>query len=54
MELRPAEMNALGEYLRIMDPLIGDARTRRTLRGVVEGIIASESLVCARIARFSP
>lgn len=54
MELQQREMDALEEYLQVMDPLIGDQRTRRTLHGVVQGIIASESLVCARIARFSP
>ncbi len=54
MELRSREMDALERYLESMDPLFGDRRTRRTFRGVIKGIIAAESLVCAKIARFSP
>ncbi len=54
MELQPREEGALEEYLGALDLLIRDQRTRRTFRGVMKGIIASESLVCARIARFSP
>jgi hypothetical protein len=41
-------------YLEAYEVLIGDRRTRETFRGVVEGIIANESLLAARIARFSP
>lgn len=54
MELQPEEADVLEEYLRVIDPLIGDERTRCTFRGAIKGIIASESLVCAKIARFSP
>lgn len=54
MELQPEESDVLEEYLRVIDPLIGDERTRGTFRGAIKGIIASESLVCAKIARFSP
>lgn len=32
----------------------GDRRTAQTLTGVVGGILGSGSLVCARIAAFSP
>jgi hypothetical protein len=54
MELQPREVDVLEEYLGALDSLIGDQRTRGTFRGVIKGIIASESLVCAKIARFSP
>jgi len=32
----------------------GDRRTARTLTGIVAGILGSGSLVCSRIAAFSP
>lgn len=32
----------------------GDRRTARTLTGIVGGILGSGSLVCTRIAAFSP
>jgi hypothetical protein len=48
------EGTGLSEYLRGLRGLIGDERTVRTVRGVVEGIIASESLRCSQIAAFSP
>lgn len=32
----------------------GDRRTARTLTGIVGGILGSGSLVCSRIAAFSP
>jgi hypothetical protein len=48
------EGNALAEYLSVLEPLIGDRRTRRTVRGTIEGIIAAESLGCTQIAAFSP
>lgn len=32
----------------------GDRRTAQTLTGIVGGILGSGSLVCARIAAFSP
>ena len=54
MELRTEERSRLAEYLAQYDPLIGDARTRRTFGGVVEGVIGAGSLCCARIAAFSP
>lgn len=46
--------NALAAYLKRLEPLIGDRRTGRTVRGIVAGIIASESLKCSQIAAFSP
>jgi hypothetical protein len=48
------ERSALAEYLNVLAPLIGDRRTSRTVRGVIEGIIAAESLRCTQIAAFSP
>lgn len=47
-------MDGLGEYLARLEPCIGDRRTKRTLRGVVEGMIVSGSLRCTQIAAFSP
>lgn len=44
----------LGEFLQCMGSLIGDRRTARTVRGVVEGIIGGETLRCSQIAAFSP
>ena len=54
MELKAKEADALAEYLGYYLPLIGDSRTAGTFRGTVKGIIAAESLVCARIAVHSP
>lgn len=46
--------DGLREYLKVLSPLIGDLRTGRTARGIIEGIIASESLRMNQIALFSP
>jgi hypothetical protein len=54
MELAPVQETLLDQYLGAFDPLIGDKRTERAFRGTVQGIIGAESLVCSRIARFSP
>jgi hypothetical protein len=54
MELNAREREGCEQYLEAYDALIGDRRTGETFRGVVEGIIASQSLLAARIARFSP
>lgn len=48
------EGDAVREYLKCLEPLIGDERTGRTVGGVIEGIIASETLRCSQIAAFSP
>ncbi len=53
MELSEQERTECEAYLEAYEVLIGDRRTGETFRGVVEGIIASESLLAARIARFS-
>jgi hypothetical protein len=48
------ERTGLSDYLSCLRALIGDERTVRTVRGVVEGIIASETLRCSQIVAFSP
>lgn len=54
MELRPHEDDLLAAYLTPFLTLAGDRRTAELLAGMVRGIVASESLVCSRIAAFSP
>ncbi len=54
MEVRTAERGRLAEDLAQDDPLIGDARTRRTFGGVAEGVIGAGRLCCARIAAVAP
>ncbi len=48
------EENVLRKYLQCLEPLIGDKRTDWTVKGVIEGIIAGETLRCSHIAAFSP
>ena len=48
------DQNHLAAYLQMLELLIGDKRTGRTVRGTLEGIIASQSLRCTQIAAFSP
>ena len=54
MDLTPRETDLLDAYLAPFVALAGDRRTARLLAGTVRGIVGSESLVCARIAAFSP
>jgi hypothetical protein len=54
MELSQAEWAKGDTFLSAFETLIGDERTRRTFQGVIQGIIAGESLRAAVIARFSP
>jgi hypothetical protein len=54
MELKAEEWEKEEGYLEAFDVLIGDQRTRRTFRGIVQGIIGGESLRATTIARFSP
>ncbi|HVE74394.1 MAG TPA: hypothetical protein VNA30_04795 [Mycobacteriales bacterium] len=54
MELADGQRSPLDEYLGCFEPLVGDRRTGRAFRATVQGIIGAESLVCARIAAFSP
>ncbi len=54
MELAGGQGDLLEEYLGHFGALIGDRRTGRAFRATVRGILGAESLVCARIAAFSP
>jgi hypothetical protein len=54
VDLTPPEVDLLDAYVAPFLELAGDRRTARLLAGTVRGIVASESLVCARIAAFSP
>ncbi len=54
MDLTVSESDLLDEYLEPFVTLAGDRRTARLLAGTVRGIVGSESLVCSRIAAFSP
>lgn len=54
MNLVGLQPTLLTTYLNTFSPLIGDKRTDRAFRGTVQGIIGAESLVCSRIAAFSP
>lgn len=54
MELGEKQRSLLDEYMDQFQPLIGDARTERVLRGTVQGIIGAETLICAKIAAYSP
>jgi hypothetical protein len=54
MELTAAEGDLFSTYLGRFTSLAGDRRTATLLGEAVRGIIAAESLCCARIAAFSP
>jgi hypothetical protein len=54
MDLRPHEVDLLASYLEPYLSLTGDRRTATLLGETLRGILASESLVCAKIAAFSP
>jgi len=54
MELTGQEVDRLGEYFQAFAPLIGDERSAKTFHGIIEGIIASESLCATQIGHFSP
>jgi hypothetical protein len=54
MDLRPHEEDLLASYLAPYLSLTGDRRTAALLAETLRGILASESLVCSRIAAFSP
>ena len=54
MELQPREHDLLSAYVAPFAHLAGDRRTARLLGETIRGIIGSESLVCSRIAAFSP
>jgi hypothetical protein len=54
MDLSPREDDLLSGYLARFTALAGDRRTGRLLAATIRGIIGGESLICARIAAFSP
>lgn len=54
MELNAQETDLFTAYLSSFTPLAGDRRTACLLGETIQGIIASESLCCSRIAAFSP
>lgn len=54
MDLTPREDDLLAAYVAPFLDLVGDRRTARLVGGVVRGIVGGESLVCSRIAAFSP
>jgi len=54
MEVTAATGDLFASYLAPFLALVGDRRTAALLGATVRGIVASESLICARIAAFSP
>jgi hypothetical protein len=54
MELTPDAVDLFEAYLAPFLAVAGDRRTAALLGATVRGIIASESLICSRIAAFSP
>jgi hypothetical protein len=54
MGLHPGAEALVDAYVAPFTEIAGDRRTGRLLGDVVRGIIGGESLVCARIAAFSP
>ncbi len=54
MDLNPGADDLLAAYLMSFLELAGDRRTAALLAATVRGIVASESLVCSRIAAFPP
>lgn len=54
MELSAREHDLMAQYQAPFHVLTGDRRTAALLDGVLRGIVASESLICSRIAAFSP
>jgi hypothetical protein len=54
MELTAREQDLVSGYLDTFTRLAGDRRTATLLGATIRGILGSESLVCSRIAAFSP
>jgi hypothetical protein len=54
MEITPPTADLLETYLAPFLELAGDRRTAVLLGATVRGIVASESLLCSRIAAVSP
>lgn len=54
MQLATSQQDLLAEYLEGFRSLIGDRRTQALFRATIEGIIGAQSLVCSKVAAFSP
>lgn len=54
MDVSQDECGLLETYMARFTSLAGDQRTAQLLTETVRGILGSESLCCARIARCSP
>ena len=54
MELTCDETDLLAAYAAPFAALAGDRRTGRLIADILGGIVGGESLVCSRIAAFSP
>jgi hypothetical protein len=54
MQLAEGQQDLLTDYLDGFRCLIGDQRTQALFRGTIEGIIGAQSLVCSKVAAFSP
>lgn len=54
MDLKPREVGLLDAYVAPFTRLARDRRTAGLLGAIVHGVIGGESLVCSRIAAFSP
>lgn len=54
MDVTAHTADLLDAYLTPFLELAGDRRTAALLEATVRGIVASESLLCSRIAAFSP
>ena len=54
VKLAKEQRSLLDDYIDDFSSLVGDRRTERVLRGTVQGIIAAETLICAKIAAYSP
>jgi hypothetical protein len=54
LEFTPDTADLFEAYLAPFLSVAGDRRTAALLAATVRGIVASESLLCSRIAAFSP
>jgi hypothetical protein len=54
VEIAPPTGDLLEASLEPFTALTGDRRTAALVAATVRGIVASESLICSRIAAFSP
>ena len=54
MHLADSQQDLLSDYLDGFQSLFGDRRTQALFRGTIAGIIGAQSLICSRVAAFSP